>query len=284
MESVCVKSYAKLNLTLRVTGVKDGYHMLDSIVASVDLYDLIVLKKRSDKLITVTMHGCGCEYIPPEENSAVKAAQAFVDYYGCGGADITVYKNIPMGAGLGGSSADPAGVLNGLEKLYGTNDLTGKKLLADYAGSDVRYMLSGGYARLTGRGNEVTPLESDLKLNFLLLVPDCGVSSAQCYKTYDLIGGGGATCGDAESALVCGDKQGLAKSLFNDLTCAAVKLCPDVGKAIDELSAFDPLAVNMTGSGSGVYALFDNAEFCAYAKSRYRGKFRMIELKTLIPK
>ncbi|MDE6598055.1 MAG: 4-(cytidine 5'-diphospho)-2-C-methyl-D-erythritol kinase [Clostridia bacterium] len=284
MESVRIKSYAKLNLTLSITGVADGYHTIDSLVTSVDLYDLIVLKKRTDKQVTITMHGCGSEGIPYESNNAVKAAQYFIEAYDTYGADITVYKNIPMGAGLGGSSADSAGVLNGLEKLYGTRDLAGKKLLADRTGSDTRYMLSGGYARLTGRGNEVTPIESDLKLNYLLLAPETEVSSAQCYKTYDEMGGGDGDTQKALSALLNGDREALAKNLCNDLAPAAKQLTKEVVVAFDELASFAPLAVNMTGSGSGVYALFDSPELRAYAKSRYRGKFRTIELKTYIPK
>lgn len=283
MESVRVKSYAKLNLTLSITGSAEGFHTIDSLVTSVDLYDLIALKKRSDKLVTVTMHGCGSECIPYESNNAVKAARNFIDAYGTYGVDITVYKNIPIGAGLGGSSADAAGVLNGLEKLYGTRDPAGKKLLADRTGSDTRYMLSGGYARLTGRGNEVTPTESGLRLDFLLLAPEAGISSAQCYKAYDETGGVGGDARKALSALLSGDGEELAKSLFNDLAPAAKKLSSDVEAAFDELAAFAPSAVNMTGSGSGVYALFESRELRAYAKSRYRGKFRAYELKTYIP-
>ena len=284
MESVRVKSYAKLNLTLSITGSAEGYHHIDSLVTSVDLYDLIVLKKREDKLVTITMHGCGSEGIPYESNNAVKAAQAFIEAYDTNGTDITVYKNVPMGAGLGGSSADSAGVLNGLEKLYGTNDLAGKKLLADKTGSDTRYMLSGGYARLTGRGNIVEQIESNLKLNFLLLAPEAEVSSAQCYKTYDSIDGGGGDTQKAVSALLQEDKEALAKNLCNDLFPAASKLSKEVGVAFEELSSFAPMGVNMTGSGSGVYALFESPELRAYAKSRYRGKFRTYELKTYIPK
>ena len=106
MDTVRVKAYAKINLTLSVTGVKDGYHMLDSIVTSVDLYDAVKVKKRRDGLVSVTMRGCGSENIPFGSNNAVKAAQAFIEKYSTRGADITVNKNIPVGAGLGGSSAD----------------------------------------------------------------------------------------------------------------------------------------------------------------------------------
>ncbi len=278
--NVRVKAYAKLNLTLNITGVSGGYHMLDSVVTSVDMHDLIVLKKRRDKLVSIIMRGQGSEEIPFDKNNAVKAAQLFIDNFGTNGADITVYKNIPMGLGVGGSSADAAGVLTGLSKLYGVNDLAGIKLLADKAGSDTRYMLSGGYARLAGRGNEVRQIESSLKLNFLLLAPKSGVSTAECYKLFDSCGALGGDSAECERAIAAGDKEALCKTLNNALAPAAKKLSPEIEEAFDELAAFDPLAVNMTGSGSGVYAVFENAEFCAYAKSRYRGKSKAYCLKT----
>ena len=65
-----VKSYAKLNLSLNVTGVSGGYHMLDSVVASVNIYDTVCAKPRRDKLVNVYMHGKGSERIPPEKNNA----------------------------------------------------------------------------------------------------------------------------------------------------------------------------------------------------------------------
>ena len=278
METVRVKSYAKLNLTLNITGVKDGYHMLDSVVTTVDLYDLIVIKKRRDKQVFITMHGCGSESIAFEDNNAAKAAQLFIEKFDTNGADITIYKNIPMGLGVGGSSADSAGVLRGLAKLYKINDIAGLKILADATGSDTRYMLSGGYARLFGRGDEVKPIDGNLKLNFLLLAPKEGVSTAQCYKTFDGFKSFGGNSDDTENAIINGDKHSL--SLNNALAPAAKILSADIQTAFDELLSFDPLAVNMTGSGSGVYAVFENAEFCAYAKSRYRGKFTTYMLKT----
>lgn len=283
METARVKSYAKLNLTLSVTGVKDGFHMLDSIVTSVDVYDLIKVKKRRDKLVSVTMRGMGSESIPFERNNAVKAAEIFIKKYDTCGADITVFKNIPIGAGMGGSSADSAGVINALAKLYKIYDFAGLKLIADMTGSDSRYMLSGGYARLFGRGDIVKSIESRLKLDFLLLVPPDGVGTPECFKKYDSLNGGrfSENSSDrAEELLVSGDKRGFCEFISNDLTSAGKELSPDIEKAVEELKAFDPLAVSMTGSGSGVFAVFENPEFCAYAKSRYIGKFRAYTLKT----
>lgn len=254
--------------------------MLDSLVTSVDLYDSITVQSRKDKLINCIMHGCGSETIEFCDNNAVKAAQAFTEKYGTCGCDITVFKNIPMGLGLGGSSADSAGVLNALSRLYNVNDVAGLKLLADGVGSDTRYMLGGGWARLRGRGDEVEKLESRLKLNFLLLAPRARISTAECFKAFDLSGVTGGDSSSAVDALRCGDVRSLAGYMSNSLIPAAKSLSGEIAQAFEELESFDPLAVNMTGSGSGVYALFENADYCAYARSRYRGKMATYMLKS----
>ena len=117
MFAATVKSYAKVNLALNVTGCAGGYHLLDSVVASVDICDTVRAKPRKDALVNVYMRGMGSEGIPPEGNNAVRAAEAFVRAFGTKGADIQIDKDIPIGAGLGGSSADAAGVLNALAKV-----------------------------------------------------------------------------------------------------------------------------------------------------------------------
>ena len=186
-----------------------------------------------------------------------------------------------MGAGLGGSSADAAGVLCGLAKLYKIDDLANLKLLADRTGSDTRYMISGGWARLYGRGDIVKAIDSRLKLHILLLVPGEDVSTAQCYSVFDKLGSVGGNSDAAERAVVERDITGLSSNLSNSLMPAAVSLSGEIQKCVEELKEFAPLAVNMTGSGSGVYALFENKEMCAYAKSRYRGGARayILEVK-----
>jgi len=279
-----IKAYAKLNLTLSVTGKANGFHMLDSVVCSVDLFDLIKLRRRNDGAVNVTMHGMGCEALPPENNNAVKAAQAYMRRFGTGGADITVYKNIPVGAGMGGSSADAAGVIRGMSKLYGQGSERQLKELADGLGSDTGYMLTGGFARLSGRGETVEPLDCATRLHFFMLLPEKGVSTAQCYSLYDSMppqeNGSGAV---AAQALKNGDIQALGKSLCNALYAPAAALNGEVKTAVSELKGFSPSGLNMTGSGSGVYALFENDEFCRWAKSRYRGKMRSLILKSVVP-
>ena len=287
MNTVKIKAYAKVNLTLEITGLEEGYHMLDSLVASVDLYDLVVLKKRKDKLSSVTMHGMGSEGIPPEKNTALKAAELFSETFSTSGADITVYKNIPMGAGLGGSSADVSGVLNGMAKLYGITDREKLKALADTLGSDTGYMLNGGFARMQGRGERVTPISTKAKLYMLLVCPSTEVSSGGCYRKYDelpkTLEWKEPATENAISVLQENDVNGIGRYLMNDLYVPALHLNSDVGKAYEEAKSFSPLGVTMSGSGSCVLALFETKELCQWAQSRYKGKFRTYVTETVIP-
>lgn len=258
--------------------------MLDSLVCSVDLYDLIKLRKRRDDKICIEMHGLNCEFIPPERNNAYRAAEAYVKNFGTAGADIVIYKNIPLAAGMGGSSADAAGVLRGMAQLYGEGSEKQLKGLADSLGSDTGYMLTGGFARLQGRGEKVKNLNLKQRLHFLALLPEGGVSTAECYSLYDSAPSLKSTTGEAVEALKRGDLRALGRALDNSLYKPAVKLNGGVERAYEELKEFDPLGVTMTGSGSAVVALFENAEFCAYAASRYKGKYKTLQLKSVAPK
>ncbi len=287
MNSVKIKSYAKVNLTLEITGVEKGYHLLDSLVANVDVYDLLVLKKRKGAFSRITMKGMGSEGIPPEKNNALKAAEAFSATFQTEGADITVYKNIPIGAGLGGSSADVVGVLNGMAALYNVTDREKLKELADSLGSDTGYMLDGGFARMRGRGERVERLSLQNKLHLLLICPSSVVSTKACYAAYDTqpktLEYRGCPAEDMISALRKSDVNEGGKYLTNDLFRAACSLNGDVGTAFLEGESFSPIGVSMTGSGSAIFAWFETRELCEWAKSRYKGKFRTIVTETLVP-
>lgn len=285
METVKVLSYAKLNLTLDITGKEGNFHMLDSLVVTAGLYDKIVAKKRRDNLISVTMHGMGSDKLYPEENHAVRAGERFVGEFGTQGANITVYKNIPMGAGLGGSSADAAGVLNALARLYKITDFARLKAIADGLGSDTGYMLRGGLARMRGRGDEVEFFSDSPEMHFLLLCPKSDVSAAECYAAYDDLSQANRA-GRTERCLEAYRGMGVeeAARLFgNDLYESARSLNPDVAEAVTILKSFSPLGASMTGSGSAAFALFETRELCEWAKSRYKGKFRAYPADAVYP-
>ena len=171
MYSATVKSYAKINLTLDILGQENGFHLLDSFVANLDIFNSVTVKKRKDKLVSGRLKGMGMDFVPFENTNACKVAEAFVEKFGVSGVDVTIYENIPVGAGLGGSSADSAGVLKAMCKLFGV-DVKDCHEIANEYGSDIRYMLDGGFARMTGRGENIKPLGKGKidKLNLLKIV------------------------------------------------------------------------------------------------------------------
>ncbi len=281
MNVVRQNAYAKLNLTLDVVGRENGYHMLDSLVVTVDLSDRIVLKKRKDGRSSVVMHGMGSESIPPEKNHALRAAEAFSETFGTNGADITVHKNIPIGAGLGGSSADAAGVLLGMRKLYGVADDPAIGALADTLGSDTKFLLTGGLARMRGRGNVLDFLGPPPQMFFLVICPERGVSSAACYEMFDRLGETFPPV--TEKALACLERGDTAQAAryFSDHLFSAAKNCDICAeKAYLAAKSFAPLGASMTGSGSAAFALFETKELADWAQSRYRGKGKTFVVKT----
>lgn len=284
MNTVRGNAYAKLNLTLDITGAEGGYHQLDSLVTTIGLSDRIVIKKRKDQLVSVAMHGMNSEGIPPERNNAQRAGEKFVERFGTAGADVTVYKNIPLGAGLGGSSADAAGVLNGMAKLYGVTDGAALKSLADELGSDTGYLLHGGLARMRGRGDRVERFDSVPEMYFLVLCPQNGVSTAECYAAYDGLGKRYAPrTQEVVELLQSGNPQWAAGAFGNDLYEAAATLEPAVREALLSLKELSPSGACMTGSGSACFALFPTAELCDWAKSRYKGKCRAYTVAAVDP-
>ena len=280
MQMVHLKSFAKLNLALNVIGIENDYHTIDSIVTSINLYDSIVLTKRQDKQIHITMHGKHCEYIPVERNNAYKAVELFQQTFQTMGADIDIYKNIPVGAGLGGSSADCAGVLNAMAKAYAIKDRKKLKEIADTLGSDTGYMLQGGLARLRGRGEKVQKLRMQGKLYFLLLFPKGGVNTAKCYKKYDSLPEQQKTNID-KLAISLRDMQ-LEQStslMKNDLQLPAMHLNRNIEPTLKLLQNTGANAALVTGSGSCVYGVFLSYQACRDAQR----KCRKIKSKIVIP-
>ncbi len=115
-----MKAYAKVNISLDIVGKReDGYHLLEMIMQSIDLYDEIVIEKQK-KEITIK---CNKPYVPTDErNLAYKAAQLFIEKYDIdSGVNINIKKNIPVCAGLAGGSTDAATVLKIMNSLFNIN-------------------------------------------------------------------------------------------------------------------------------------------------------------------
>lgn len=271
------KAYAKINLALAVGLKKDGFHELDGIAATVDLYDSIFVSKRRDGLVRLYPSGLR-EYVydcVPQRDNAYKAAVAFMEKYSVNGVDIRIRKAIPLGGGMGGSSTDAAAVLRAMAKLYGvTDDLSP---LANALGSDTAYLLKGGFARLKGRGEIIEPLDVSRRLHIVAVYCERGVNTAKCFEKFDEVGGGSVKVGDVDrlKEFLLSDstdfKSGLAYCK-NDLFEAARLIEPQIERAFGELKGLCPSACFMTGSGSTVCAIFPEEPLARWAVDKMKQK------------
>lgn len=256
MKKFTQKINAKINLTLEVLGILDGYHLINSLVASVNIPDAVTLYKRNDGLITLKEKGIivGGKI---EKNNAYKAVKAFMERYGTNGVDIVIDKKIPVGGGLGGSSADIAGALIGMAKLYGVGDI---EELAQTLGSDVNYMLKGGYAIISGRGERVEPVLIKDKFYLIFITDETMLSAKAVYNKYDEQNGYLVEKEPFSKVvadyIIKGETDKAFNLAYNDLLNPSLTLNPKIGENLELLSSLGANFVNMTGSGSTVFALF----------------------------
>ena len=261
-----MRAYAKINLFLTVTGTEivggKSLHALDTVMCSVGIADDVRAVKRPDGELRIFFDG-----EPVENSNAGKAAAAMRDLFRLLGADFYVTQRIPSGAGLGGSSADAAGVINAYRILYGVNASESVlKRIAFSVGSDVPYMLSGGLCRLTGTGENVTKIAAEIKGKILL----CGrgkVDTYACFSNFDALNYPVASSAEEFLAALKTDRI----TPYNALEEAAEKIEPNI-KTIRGIMSENGLKAAMTGSGSYVFGLGSDEELIrARAALRDRG-------------
>ena len=254
MGSTKVKVPAKINLTLDVIGYRNGYHDISSLVCPIDLYDTIEVKQNKDRCISVNQNwkNSGSD---DADDYVYDAAVKFESEYEVTGVDINVEKMIPVGAGLGGSSADAAGTLIAMKEIF----YKGADIfrLAGELGSDTPYMTVGGTAVLSGRGDKVLSLPPVPKMYLIIILDREQCPSRESYEEYDSIGKTYPTATeDAVRALKRGDVQGMLAVLKNDLTEGSCRIVPNIKWNIEALKDVGAEAALMTGSGSSVYGIF----------------------------
>ena len=194
MEEVSVKAYAKINLTLDITGRReDGYHLLRSIMQQISVFDTVELKKAdkiSLELIADGGSGCSHEVVPADgRNIAWKAAELILKEAGISsGVEIILHKNIPAAAGLAGGSTDAAAVLKGINRLYGLGYDSDKLCaLGVRLGADVPFCIKGGTAMAEGIGDKLGILPAPDKAEILLFKLPMEVSTKEVYQAYDAL-------------------------------------------------------------------------------------------------
>jgi 4-diphosphocytidyl-2-C-methyl-D-erythritol kinase len=257
--ALAVRAPAKVNLFLEVTARRpDGYHELRTLMVAVGLYDTLAFAPAPPGTIRLACSdpalGTG------RENLVMRAAEALRRHTGHpGGATVRLTKRIPVAAGLGGGSSDAAATLVGLNRLWGLG--LGRAELAALAaelGSDVAFFLGPPAAWCTGRGEEVTPWPLGGRLHVVLVCPPFGLSTAQVYRGVRVPEAplDGAALKEAVRA---GDVAAIGRHLHNRLQEPALALRPELAAWLARLAALGPAGCLVSGSGSTVFALCQDA-------------------------
>lgn len=250
MKEIALNVYGKINLSLNIIGLRKNLHLLDSVLASVSLCDTIYVSKRKDNKVKLVFNA----HFVPQNNTVTKAIDELKSKFGDFGVGITVDKRLPLSGGMGGSSADAAGVIAAISGLYGF-DIEETKDVCSRVGADVYYMLSGGYAKMSGTGEIIERFDC-LSEYDVVCIDDEGTLTGSVYKLYDELGGEGFV--DNES-LVLALQRGEIPQLGNMLTRAASALNGNILRNLNALKSVG-LSPNMTGSGATVYAISTNPQ------------------------
>lgn len=268
-----IQARGKINWTLNITGQReDGYHLLDMLMQPIALHDTLVIEPAEQ--LTLTVEGAPGLSCGPD-NLVLRAARALQSVMNVSfGASLRLIKRIPMGAGLGGGSADAAAALRGLNKLWKLGlDTEALCRLGVRLGADIPFCIQDTPCRAQGIGEILTPIES--RVFPLVLVQPCeALSTREVYAAYHEAAGIHAPdTAKAMNALAAGDLNALASCAGNVLESASVLLRPQIAAVKDLLYIFGASFAQMTGSGSVVFAAFDSfsdaQETCDALKKRY---------------
>jgi 4-diphosphocytidyl-2-C-methyl-D-erythritol kinase len=255
-----VPAPAKLNLFLHVVGRRaDGHHLLQSVFVPIDWADMLHFERRDDGLIV--RHDLSVSL--PADDLCLRAARCLQAASACRfGADISIDKQVPWGAGLGGGSSDAATTLLALNRLWGLNWPRSKLLeLALPLGADVPFFIGGTPAWVEGIGEQLTPFDVPSQ-SFALIKPQASLETRAIFTHPQL-------ARDSQPITLAGfDAQAIARIALpddghawgrNDLQPVAELLCPAVRQAADELTLRFGNS-RMSGSGSTVFARLGEAD------------------------
>ena len=248
-------STSKVNIGLKVLNQRDdGYHNIYTVFQELDFGDTIQIEKIDD--------GCtiksNVDWIPIDEsNICHKAYSALKTKFPVlGGISIHIQKNVPIGSGLGGGSANGAATLKGLNDLYGLNLSDGElEKIGATIGADVPFFIRGGTQLGEGIGDKLTLLPSHIQGTYLLVIPDVSISTPWAYSglinklnSEELMPNfGGFFSGDYASL----------KIFENDFERIVIPAYPEIGAIKRKLLELGARFASLSGSGSTVYGIFD---------------------------
>jgi 4-diphosphocytidyl-2-C-methyl-D-erythritol kinase len=272
--AVSARAHAKINLDLRVLGVRpDGFHELRTVFQTISIHDTITCVPRKGPFAIE----CATAGVPLDESNLTwRAAAALWRALRRRGPvrDMVVRldKRIPLQAGLGGGSADAAATLVGLASAWRVPLRPGQMTdVAAALGADVPFFLSGGTALGLGRGDEIYPLADMPRHWIVLLVPGFGVSTSEAYGWWDAERDLARGPVVREPQHVPGPWPSRSAQMINDLEIPIARHHPEIDQMKAALRRAGALAAAMSGSGSAVFGLFQKRREAAAAVTRLSG-------------
>ena len=258
---------AKVNLRLRIfPPAIDGFHPLETIFCRVDLCDRVRLRRRNEPGVTIRV--TGPERAPEgPENLAVRAAELFLACAGeASGVEIELEKNVPPGSGLGGGSSDAATVLRLLSAEADPPLEEGELLtMGSELGADVPFFVTDAPLAVGwGRGDRLLPIPAPDALPMLILLPDLYVSTTEAYARWDRryeetgIAASARPFELSMSALT--SWSGIRSLAVNDFEPVVYSWQPKLGALRDRLAESEPLVAMLSGSGSALFAVYEDEE------------------------
>jgi len=249
------KAYAKINLSLDIIKrLSSGYHKIESVIQELELHDIIKLKK-IEKGIKLK---CNINICPANENLAYKAADLLIKKFKISrGVEITIEKNIPVAAGLGGGSSDAAATLKGMNKLFNLN-LPEEKLikLSSDIGMDVAFCLSGGIAYVSRFGTELKKIEKIPNFYVVLAKPKFNISTEDAYNNLDYEKTGKQLkTAQMLDAIKEKNIKKIAESMHNDFEYSVCKKYPIINEIKQKIIKNGALNALMSGSGPTVFGI-----------------------------
>ena len=263
MNSIQLKSRAKINLSIDVLGKReDGYHLVEMIMQTIDLYDIIKIKELDTNTITIKSNSSN---IPLDENNIVyKAITLLKNKFNIDkGLEVFIQKNIPIAAGMAGGSSNAAAVLVGLNKLWGLN-LSEEELqqIGFKLGADVPFCISGKAALAQGVGEELTYIKGLSKdVSILVCKPNLFISTQKVYQGLDL--NNIKNRPDNKYLMHCLEKddiKSLASNMVNVLETVTSKEHSEIKEIERIMMNNNALGSMMSGSGPTVFCLFESKE------------------------
>ena len=276
MRVLRLRAFAKVNFALDVLGLRaDGYHEISTVMQSISLADEVELRHAAGGFY-LSLEPEEVEIGPQERNTAYLAWKALQRLSGKElPVKVTVRKEIPAGAGLGGGSANAAAVLVGLNELFGfglrLDELRG---IGTRIGADVPFCISGGTAMGEGVGEILTPLPAPPAHHLVVAKPSRSADTGKIYHAFDEARTESThSVEPVVSALRSGSLPTLAAAVDNDLAPVTRGIIPEVARLERALLASGALGASMSGSGTAVYGIFHDEKAAGIAKDTVDAPF-----------